>query len=83
MSEREDLLAMVASLYYKLHLSQGDIADRLNISSSKVSRLAQGSMGARHYRSPSAHADPRDFAAEQELIAQFGLARRLRPGDNL
>src|SRR3990172_7279810 len=37
MSERADLLAMVASLYYKLHQSQSQIAERLGVSSSKVS----------------------------------------------
>jgi DNA-binding transcriptional regulator LsrR (DeoR family) len=32
-------MAMVASLYYLLNQSQGEIAARLDLSSSKVSRL--------------------------------------------
>ena len=73
MSEREDLLAMVASLYYKLHQSQAQIADRLGVSSSKVSRLLKEAWDRGiievHVRTPI----PRDFALEQELIARYGL----------
>jgi len=73
MSEREDLLATVASLYYKLHLSQSDIADRLGVSSSKISRLLKEAW-ERGIIEVQVHAPiPRDFAAEQELIARFGL----------
>jgi DNA-binding transcriptional regulator LsrR (DeoR family) len=73
MGEREDMLAMVASLYYKLHLSQAQIADRLGVSSSKVSRLLKEAWDRGvievHVHTPI----PRDFALEQELIARFGL----------
>jgi deoxyribonucleoside regulator len=73
MNEREDLLAMVASLYYKLHQNQGEIAERLGVSTSKVSRLLKDAWDRGiievNIRAPI----PRDFALEQELIARFGL----------
>lgn len=73
MNEREDLLAMVASLYYKLHLSQAEIAGRLGVSTSKVSRLLKDAWDRGiievNIRTPI----PRGFALEQELIARFGL----------
>jgi DNA-binding transcriptional regulator LsrR (DeoR family) len=73
MNEREDLLAMVASLYYKLHLSQGEIAERLGVSTSKVSRLLKDAWERGiievHIRTPI----PRDFVLEQALITRFGL----------
>jgi DNA-binding transcriptional regulator LsrR (DeoR family) len=73
MNEREDLLAMVASLYYKLHQSQAEIAERLGVSTSKVSRLLKDAWERGiievNIRTPI----PRDFNLEQELIARFGL----------
>lgn len=73
MSEREDLLAMTASLYYKLHQSQAEIAARLGVSTSKVSRLLKEAWERGiievNIRTPI----PRDFALEQELITRFGL----------
>lgn len=73
MNEREDLLAMVASLYYKLHQSQAEIADRLGVSTSKVSRLLKDAWDRGiievNIRTPI----PRDFALEQELMTRFGL----------
>ncbi len=73
MNEREDLLAMVASLYYKLHQSQAEIAERLGVSTSKVSRLLKDAW-ERGIIEVTIHTPiPRDFALEQELIARFGL----------
>lgn len=73
MNEREDLLAMTASLYYKLHQSQAEIAARLGVSTSKVSRLLKEAWERGiievNIRTPI----PRDFALEQELITRFGL----------
>lgn len=73
MDEREELLATVASLYYTLDQSQSDIAKRLGVSTSKISRMLKeardnGIVEIR-IRTPI----PRDIALEQELIARFGL----------
>ncbi len=73
MSEREDLLAMVASLYYKLHQSQTQIAQRLDVSSSKVSRLLKEAWDRGIIEVQIRTPIPRDFALEQEFISQFGL----------
>ncbi len=73
MGEREDLLAMVASLYYKLHLSQAEIAERLGVSSSKVSRLLKEAWDRGIIEVQVRTPMPRDFALEQELITRFGL----------
>ena len=73
MSEREDMLAMVASLYYELDQSQTQIANRLGVSSSKISRMLKEARdrGIVHIRVEKPV--PRDFALEQQLIELFGL----------
>ena len=73
MSEREDMLAMVASLYYELDQSQTQIANRLGVSSSKISRMLkeERDRGIVHIRVEKPV--PRDFALEQQLIELFGL----------
>jgi len=38
MEHREELLATVASLYYRLNQSQGEIAERLDVSIATISR---------------------------------------------
>lgn len=73
MDEREELLATVASLYYTLDQSQSDIAKRLGVSTSKISRMLKeardnGIVEIR-IRTPI----PRDIVLEQELITRFGL----------
>ena len=73
MNEREELLATVASLYYKLDQSQGQIANRLGISSSTVSRLLKEAKERGIVEIQIRTAIPRDFALEQALIQQFGL----------
>jgi DNA-binding transcriptional regulator LsrR (DeoR family) len=73
MSEREELLAMVASLYYKLHQSQAEIAKRLDVSSSKVSRLLKEAWEQGIIEVQIKTPIPREFALEQELIKRFGL----------
>jgi DNA-binding transcriptional regulator LsrR (DeoR family) len=73
MYQRDELLATVASLYYQLHISQSDIAARLDVSSSTVSRLLkeahQKGIVEIQIRVPT----PRDFELEQRLIKVFGL----------
>jgi len=71
--DRHELLVTVASLYYELNQSQQQIADRLEISRSRVSRLIAE---ARERRIVTIHirkSTPRDFTLEQELISQFAL----------
>jgi deoxyribonucleoside regulator len=73
MSSRDDLLATVASLYYLLNQSQSAIAQRLEMSTSKVSRLLkeareQGIVDIR-VRMPI----PRSIELEQQLVETFKL----------
>ncbi len=73
MATREELLATVATLYYKMNQSQGEIALRLEISSSTVSRLIREARERGvveiNIRTPI----PRDFELEQKFIQEFGL----------
>ena len=71
--QRDDLLATVASLYYRLNQSQTEIAARLDISSSTVSRLIRE---ARERGIVEIHIHmpiPRALELEQTLIQRFGL----------
>jgi len=77
MNERDDLLAMVASLYYKLHQSQAEIAQRLGVSTSKVSRLLKEAWNRGIIEVQIRTPIPRDVALETDLVAQFGLADAL------
>ncbi len=67
------MLATVASLYYKLNQSQSEIAARLDISSSKVSRLIKEAREKGIVEIQIRMPIPRDFVLEQELITRFGL----------
>lgn len=73
MNERDDLLAMVASLYYKLNQGQGEIAQRLGVSTSKVSRLIKEAWERGIIDVQIRMPIPRDFALENELVSRFGL----------
>ena len=71
--DRTDLLVTVASLYYELNQNQQQIADRLEISRSSVSRIIKeardlGIVEIRIHRPVN-----RDYALEQALIDRFGL----------
>jgi deoxyribonucleoside regulator len=71
--DRTELLITVASLYYELNQNQQQIADRLEISRSSVSRIIKeardlGIVEIRIHKPVN-----RDFALEQQLIDQFGL----------
>ncbi|MCB0135012.1 MAG: helix-turn-helix domain-containing protein, partial [Caldilineaceae bacterium] len=70
---RTDLLVTVASLYYELNQNQQEIADRLEISRSSVSRLIKeardlGIVEIRIHR--PIH---RDYLLEQALLEHFKL----------
>ena len=71
--DRNELLVTVASLYYELDQNQQQIADRLEISRSTVSRLIRearrrGSVEIRINKSVAG-----DFALEQALLTRCGL----------
>jgi DNA-binding transcriptional regulator LsrR (DeoR family) len=73
MDEREELLATVASLYYKLNQSQAEIADRLGVSTSKVSRMLKEARDRGIVDIRIHMPVPRDIAMEQELMQAFAL----------
>lgn len=73
MHGRDELLATVASLYYKLNQSQGEIAARLDISSSTVSRLIKEAREKGIVEIQIRMPIPRDFTLEQEFMERFGL----------
>ncbi len=71
--DRTDLLVAVASLYYELNQNQQQIADRLEISRSSVSRMIKeardlGIVEIRIHKPLN-----RDFYLEQALLDRFGL----------
>lgn len=71
--DRTDLLVTVASLYYELSQNQQQIADRLEMSRSSVSRMIKeardlGIVEIRIHKPVN-----RDFYLEQALIERFGL----------
>lgn len=73
MDHRDELLATVASLYYQLNQSQGQIASRLEISNSTVSRLIRE---ARERGIVQIHIEmpiPRDMELEQVFLEHFNL----------
>lgn len=77
MNERDDLLAMVASLYYKLNQGQAEIAERLGVSTSKVSRLLKEAWERGIIEVQIRTPIPRDFALETQLVAHFDLTDAL------
>ena len=77
MNERDDLLAMVASLYYKLNQGQGEIAQRLGVSISTVSRLLKEAWQRGIIDVQIRMPIPRDFALENEIVGRFGLRNAL------
>ena len=71
--ERTDLLVTVASLYYELNQNQQQIADRLEISRSSVSRLIKEALDLGIVEIRIHKPANRDFHLEQALIDRFGL----------
>ncbi len=70
---RDDLLVVVASLYYEQNQNQQQIADRLEISRSSVSRLIKEARDRGIVRISIRKPTHRDLALEQALIDRFGL----------
>jgi deoxyribonucleoside regulator len=85
MSQREEVLAMVASLYYEHNQSQSQIAKRMGVSSSKISRMLKEARDQGIVKIQIAVPVPRNFALEQELISHFNLqdAYVLQVGDEM
>lgn len=73
MDERQELLATVASLYYKLDQNQSQIAKRLGVSISKISRLLQEAKDQGVVEITIRMPSPRDIELEQKLVERFGL----------
>ncbi len=70
---RDDLLVVVASLYYEQNQNQQQIADRLEISRSSVSRLIKEARDRGIVRISIQKPTHRNLALEQALIDRFGL----------
>lgn len=77
MNARDDLLAMAASLYYKLNYGQSDIAERLGVSTSTVSRLLKEAWDRGIIEVKIKTPIPRDFVLETQLVARFSLTDAL------
>ncbi|MCB0044536.1 MAG: sugar-binding transcriptional regulator [Caldilineaceae bacterium] len=73
MPNREETLAMVASLYYQLDQTQSQIAGRLGVSASKISRMIKEARDQGIVEINVRVSTPRDFLLEQEFIDRFGL----------
>lgn len=76
-SDRTDLLVTIASLYYELNQNQQQIAERLEISRSSVSRLIKEARDAGIVEIRIHKPVSRDFGLEQALIEKFGLQEAL------
>lgn len=84
MNGRDEFLATVATLYYKLNQSQSEIAARFDMSASQVSRMLKE---ARERNIVTIHVHlpiPRNFELEQCLLERFRLkdAYVLQTGDD-
>lgn len=73
MYQRDELLATVASLYYIMNQSQSEIAARLDMSSSTVSRLIKEAREKGIVDIKIRMPIPRDLELEQTFIERFGL----------
>lgn len=73
MDGREEQLATVASLYYKLDRSQAEIAGRFGVSTSKISRMLREARERGIVEIRIHMPIPRDVALEQELCTAYGL----------
>ena len=73
MEHRDELLATVASLYYKMNQSQREIADRLDLSTATVSRLLKEAHARGIVQIHISMPVPHDLELEQVLIERYGL----------
>lgn len=73
MDERDEMLAVVASLYYQLNLGQAEIAGRFGVSTSKISRMLKQARDRGVVEIKIHMPIPRNVELEQRLIDVFGL----------
>lgn len=73
MEQREELLATVASLYYKLNQSQAEIASRLDVSVATISRYIKEARERGVIQFQIRMPIPRDLEMEQIFVKRFGL----------
>ena len=71
--DRDDLLVTVASLYYELNQNQQEIAERLEISRSSVSRMIKEARDRGIVEIRIQKPVYRDYRLEQGLLEAFGL----------
>ncbi len=74
---RDDLLTRVAALYYEHDYSQQQIADKLNISRSNISRMLKEAKEKGLVVIRILHRIPHSTVLEQALTERFGLKRAL------
>lgn len=72
-AQREDLIAEAATLYYRARLDQEEVADRLGVSRSTVSRMLSEALRTGIVEVRIRHALPLVERLQRELIAAFGL----------
>ncbi len=68
------LVVRIAQMYYRLHLSQEEVGDRLGISRFKVGRLLDRAVAEDIVRIEIVHPAARLMELEDQLVEQFGLA---------
>ncbi|MCA9903828.1 MAG: sugar-binding transcriptional regulator [Anaerolineae bacterium] len=73
MEHRDELLATVASLYYKMNQSQREIGDRFDLSTATVSRILKEAHDRGIVQITISMPIPHDFELEQILIERFNL----------
>ncbi|MDW8403490.1 sugar-binding transcriptional regulator [Chloroflexus sp.] len=71
--ERDELLARIATLYYHNDLSQQEIAQRIGLSRSNISRLLKEARDRGIVEIHIHHPIKRDLALEQQICEHFGL----------
>jgi deoxyribonucleoside regulator len=67
------LMLRAAQLYYRLHLTQGQVGERLGVSRFKVGRLLDRALRESAVRIEIVHPDVRLVELEDGLVGRFGL----------
>ena len=68
------LMVRIAQMYYRMHLSQEQIGERLGLSRFQVGRLLDRAIREEIVRIEVVHPDARLVELEDALVARFGLA---------
>src|SRR5271157_3144644 len=67
------LMLRAAQLYYRLHLTQDQVGERLGVSRFKVGRLLDRALRESAVRIEIVHPDVRLVGLEDSLVGRFGL----------